>query len=279
MTSLGSHSLNDGTQLPAIGFGTYPLRGQEGVDAVKSALEIGYRLIDTAVNYGNEDAVGQAIAESGVPRSEIVLTTKLPGRDHGYDETLRSFDASVAALGVDTIDLYLIHWPNPSVGRFPESWKAMVQLQKDHRVRSIGVSNFTKGFLERLGAETGVIPAVNQIEVHPYFPQEALVEYHREQGIVTEAWSPLGKGAAPYDEQVVTDIARAHGITPTQAVLRWHVARGIVPLPKSGNRERQLANFAMPGDELSTDEVAAITALGKQNGRLFGGDPNTHEEM
>ena len=279
MTSLGTRTLNDGTQLPSIGFGTYPLRGEEGVEAVKSALQIGYRLIDTAVNYGNEDAVGQAIAESDVPRSEIVVTTKLPGRDHGYDETLRSFDASVAALGVDTIDLYLIHWPNPSVGKFPESWKAMVQLQKDHRVRSIGVSNFTRSFLERLGAETGVLPAVNQIELHPYFPQESLVEYHREQGILTEAWSPLGKRAAPYQERVIADIAEAHGITPTQAVLRWHVQRGIVPLPKSGNPERQLANFTMPGDDLSAEEIAAITALGKDDGRLFGGDPNTHEEM
>lgn len=279
MTSFGTHLLNDGTQLPAIGFGTYPLRGQEGTDAVKSALEIGYRLIDTAVNYGNEDAVGRAIAESDVPRSEILVTTKLPGRDHGYDETMRSFDASAAALGVDTIDLYLIHWPNPSVGKFSESWKAMVQLQKDHRVRSIGVSNFTQPFLERLGAETGVLPAVNQIEVHPYFPQEALLDYHRQQGIVTEAWSPLGKGAAPYEEPVIVGIAEAHGISPTQVVLRWHVQRGIVPLPKSGNRERQLANFTLPGDDLTADEIAVITALGRDNGRLFGGDPNTHEEM
>lgn len=279
MTSLRTLTLNDGHQLPAIGFGTYPLKGQEATDAVTSALEIGYRLIDTAVNYGNEDAVGRAIVESDVPRSEITLTTKLPGRDHGYDETLRSFDSSAAALGVDTIDLYLIHWPNPSVGKFAESWKAMVQLQKDHRVQSIGVSNFTIEFLERLGAETGVLPAVNQIEVHPYFPQESLIALHRERGIVTEAWSPLGKRAAPYEEQVIVDIARAHGISPTQAVLRWHIQRGVVPLPKSGNRDRQQANFAMPGDDLSAEEIAAITALGQENGRLFGGDPNTHEEM
>jgi 2,5-diketo-D-gluconate reductase A len=279
MTFPAPHTLNDGSQLPAIGFGTYPLTGSEGTDAVGSALEIGYRLIDTAVNYGNEDAVGRAIAASDVPRSEIVVTTKLPGRDHGYDETLRSFEGSAEALGLETIDLYLIHWPNPSVGTFTESWKAMVQLQKDHRVRSIGVSNFTQAFLERLGAETGVLPAVNQIEVHPYFPQEALVEYHREHGIVTEAWSPLGKRAAPYQEQVIVDIANAHGITPTQAVLRWHVQRGIVPLPKSANPERQRSNFELPGDDLSADEIAAIAALGKPDGRLFGGDPNTHEEM
>jgi diketogulonate reductase-like aldo/keto reductase len=155
----------------------------------------------------------------------------------------------------------------------------MVQLQKDRRVRSIGVSNFTRPFLERLGAETGVLPAVNQIEVHPYFPQESLVEYHRAQGIVTEAWSPLGKRAAPYQEQAIADIAAAHDITPTQAVLRWHVQRGIVPLPKSGNPERQRANLSLPGGDLTAAEMSAITALGRENGRLFGGDPNTHEEM
>ncbi|MET0887528.1 MAG: aldo/keto reductase, partial [Mycetocola sp.] len=160
MSIPSAHTLNDGHTIPAIGFGTYPLKGQEATDAVISALDIGYRLIDTAVNYGNEDAVGRAIAESDVARDEIVITTKLPGRDHGYDETMRSFDASCAALGVDTVDLYLIHWPNPRVGRYADSWKAMVQLQKDSRVRSIGVSNFTEELIERIGTETGVLPAV-----------------------------------------------------------------------------------------------------------------------
>ena len=279
MSTPRTHTLNDGHTIPAIGFGTYPMKGQEATDAVARALDIGYRLIDTAVNYGNEDAVGRAIADSDVPRDEIVLTTKLPGRDHGYDETLRSFDASCAALGVDTIDLYLIHWPNPGVGRYAESWKAMVQLQKDHRVRSIGVSNFTREFLERLGAETGVLPSVNQVELHPYFPQEALLAFHAEHGIVTEAWSPLGKRAVPYEEPVVRDIAAANGMSPSQVVLRWHQLRGVVPIPKSGNPERQRSNFEIPPAELSADELAAITSLGRADGRLFGGDPNTHEEM
>jgi 2,5-diketo-D-gluconate reductase A len=279
MSTLRAHTLNDGHSIPSVGFGTYPMKGQEATDAVASALEIGYRLIDTAVNYQNEDAVGRAIATSDVPRDEIVLTTKLPGRDHGYDETLRSFDASCQALGVDTLDLYLIHWPNPRSGRYADSWKAMVQLQKDHRVRSIGVSNFTREFIERIGAETGVLPAVNQIELHPYFPQEALVAFHAEHGIVTEAWSPLGKRAAPYEEPVVGEIAAAHGISASQVVLRWHQLRGVVPIPKSGDPERQRSNFDIPPVDLTAAELAAITALGRADGRLFGGDPNTHEEM
>lgn len=279
MSTSRAHTLNDGHSLPGIGFGTYPMKGQQATDAVASALEIGYRLIDTAVNYQNEEAVGRAIAETDVPRSEIVLTTKLPGRDHGYDETLRSFDASCAALGVDVLDLYLIHWPNPRVGRYTESWKAMVQLQKEHRVRSIGVSNFTREFLERVGAETGVLPAVNQVELHPYFPQEALLAFHAEHGIVTEAWSPLGKRAAPYEEPVIGDIAAAHGITASQVVLRWHQQRGVVPIPKSATPERQRLNFDIPAVDLTAAELSAITALGRPDGRLFGGDPNTHEEM
>lgn len=279
MSTTRALPLSDGHSIPSVGFGTYPMKGQEATDAVASALDIGYRLIDTAVNYGNEDAVGKAIRESDVPRSEITLTTKLPGRDHGYDETLRSFDASIAALGVDTIDLYLIHWPNPGVGKYTESWKAMVQLQKEHRVRSIGVSNFTRDFLQRLGAETGVLPAVNQIELHPYFPQERLVTFHAEHEIVTEAWSPLGKRAAPYSEPLIGEIAATHGISASQVVLRWHQLRGVVPIPKSGNPDRQRLNFEIPQVELSVGEIAAITALGRADGRLFGGDPNTHEEM
>ncbi|GAB3617898.1 aldo/keto reductase [Okibacterium endophyticum] len=273
------HRLNDGTTLPLLGFGTYPLTGDEGVAAVRSAVDVGYRLIDTAVNYRNEDIVGRAIAESGVHRDELVVTTKLPGRDHGYDETMRSFDASCAALGVDKIDLYLIHWPNPSVNKYAASWRAMVELQKQHRVRSIGVSNFTREFIERIAAETGVLPAVNQIEVHPYFPQQGLIEFHREHDIVTEAWSPLGKRAQPYEEPVVRQIADARERTPAQVVLRWHLQRGVVPIPKSGQAERQRENFDVFDFELSDTEVEAITGLAKRDGRLFGGDPNSHEEM
>jgi len=279
MTTIPTFALGDGTSIPAIGFGTYPLRGREGTDATLSAIDAGYRLLDTAVNYRNEDAVGAAVRETDVPREELVITTKLPGRDHGYEETITSFRGSLDSLGLDTIDLYLIHWPNPSVGRFVESWKAMVQLQREGLVRSIGVSNFTEEFLTRLADETGVLPAVNQVELHPYFPQEELLAFHQEHGIQTEAWSPLGKAQAPFAEEPVAAAAAAHGVTPAQVVLRWHHERAVVPIPKSASAERQRSNIDLFDFALSGSEVQAITALGKADGRLFGGDPNTHEEM
>jgi 2,5-diketo-D-gluconate reductase A len=272
-------AFSDGTSLPDLGFGTYPLKGDEAVYAVVSALEIGYRLIDTAVNYGNEEAVGQGIARSDVPRDQIVVTTKLPGRDHGFDETLRSFDRSVAALGLETLDLYLIHWPNPSVDRYAESWRAMVRLREEGRVRSIGVSNFTEQFLTRVADETGVMPAVNQVELHPFFPQEELRAFHAEHGVVTEAWSPLGKRAPVKEAEPIVSAAAAHEATPAQVILRWHRQIGSVAIPKSGNPERQRENFDLDGFELTDAEVAAITALGRPDGRLFDGDPNRHEEQ
>ena len=271
--------LNDGTDLPEIGFGTYPLQGQEAVDAVAGAIGLGYRLVDTAMNYGNEEAVARGIDASGIDRDELVLTTKLPGRHHGYDETLRSFETSCAALGCDVLDLYLIHWPNPSVGKYVDSWRAMVQLQRDGRVRSVGVSNFTPEHLTRIADATGVLPAVNQIEMHPYFPQVEQRAFHEQHGIVTEAWSPLGKRNAPYGEEPVRAAAERHGVTPAQVILRWHTQLGSVPIPKSGNPQRQRENLDVFGFELDAAELDAITALGRPDGRLFGGDPNTHEEM
>jgi 2,5-diketo-D-gluconate reductase A len=279
MNAIPTHVMNDGRAIDAIGFGTYPLRGDEGVTGVMSALDLGYRLIDTAVNYRNEEAVGRAVRQSSVPRDDITITTKLPGRHHGYDETLASFDESRAALGLDVLDLYLIHWPNPSVDKYVDSWRAMIALQKDGVVKSIGVSNFTEEFLTRLADETGVIPAVNQIEMHPYFPQEQLRAFHAEHGIITESWSPLGRGIDVLTEPPIASAAGRHGVTPAQVVLRWHTQLGAVPIPKSGNPERQRENLDIFGFELSSDELAAITALGDPDGRLFGADPNTHEEM
>ncbi|WP_207456704.1 aldo/keto reductase [Desertivibrio insolitus] len=272
-------ALNDGTSIPEIGFGTYPLRGEEGTQAVLSAIGVGYRLLDSAVNYGNEDAVGRAVALSDVPREELIVTTKIPGRDHGYDETLASFDRSSAALGLDVIDLYLIHWPNPSVGKYVDTWRAMVRLKEEGRVRSIGVSNFTAEFLTQVADATGVMPAVNQVELHPFFPQEELRAFHAEHGVVTESWSPLGKAAPVREARPVAAAAEAHGVSPAQVVLRWHHQIGAVPIPKSGDPERQRENFDIGSFSLSDDEVAAITALGRPDGRLFGGDPMTHEEM
>lgn len=265
--------------LPAIGFGTYPMRDQQAVEAVAGALRAGYRLIDTAVSYRNEEAVGRGVDESGVDRAEVIVTTKLPGRDHGYDATLRSFEASCQRLGTEVIDLYLIHWPNPGVGRFVDTWRAMLELQRDGRARSIGTSNFTEEHLERIVEATGVLPAVNQVEMHPYFPQVGLRAFHREHGIVTEAWSPLGKGSAPFDEPVVRSAADRLGVTPAQVVLRWHVQLGSVPIPKSADPRRQRENLEVFDFDLTDQEVADITALGRADGRLFGGDPDVHEEM
>lgn len=272
-------ALNDGTHLPDVGFGTYPLRGEAATEAVLSALDLGYRLIDTAVNYGNEDAVGRAIARTEVPRDQVVVTTKVPGRDHGYDETLASFDRSSAALGLDVIDLYLIHWPNPSVGKYVDAYRAMVRLQQEGRIRSVGVSNFTPEYLDRVADATGVMPAVNQVEMHPFFPQVELRAAHAERGVVTEAWSPLGKAAPVRESAPVVAAATAHRVTPAQVILRWHLQLGAVPIPKSGDPGRQRENLDLGGFTLSDDEVAAITALGRPDGRLFGGDPTTHEEM
>jgi diketogulonate reductase-like aldo/keto reductase len=274
-----TYTLNDGRTIPATGFGTYPLRDEDGIAAVTSAIEVGYRLLDTAVNYENEREVGEAIKRSGVPRDDLFVTSKLPGRHHGYDDAIASTRESLERLDLDYLDLHLIHWPNPSVDKFVDAWRALVDLQRDGLVRSIGVSNFTREHLTRVIDETGVTPAVNQIELHPFFPQVEMRRTHQELGIRTESWSPLGKRQAPFTEPPVADAAKAHGVSPSQVILRWQVQLGCVPIPKSSTRERQAANLDIFGFDLSTDEVEAITALGRSDGRLFGGDPDHHEEM
>ncbi|MGW3464074.1 aldo/keto reductase, partial [Streptomyces olivaceoviridis] len=194
MNGVPRYTLHDGTTIPAIGLGTWPLDDTQAERAVRTALEAGYRLVDTAANYRNETGVGRGVAGSGVPREEVVVTTKLPGRHHGYEETLASFEGSRRRLGLEYVDLYLIHWPNPRVGRYVDAWRAMIRLREEGLVRSIGVSNFTPAHLTRLEKETGVLPSVNQIELHPLFPQEELRAFHAVKGIVTESWSPLGRG-------------------------------------------------------------------------------------
>ncbi|MGD8195700.1 aldo/keto reductase [Herbiconiux sp. P18] len=271
--------LNDGRSIPAIGFGTYPLRGEAGAEAVVSAIGTGYRSLDTAFNYENEGAVGEGIRRSGITREELFVTSKLPGRYHGREQAAEAVRESIWRLGLEYVDLYLIHWPNPSVGKYVEAWQALVQARDEGLIRSIGVSNFTEAHLEEIIAETGVTPVVNQVELHPYFPQVELRAVHARLGIQTEAWSPLGKGNAPYEEEAVRAAADAHGITPAQAILRWHVQLGSVPIPKSATPSRQAENLDVFGFELTDDEVAAITALGRADGRLFGGDPDVHEEQ
>jgi diketogulonate reductase-like aldo/keto reductase len=272
-------SLNDGHDLPALGFGTYPLRGEAGADAIASAIRTGYRSLDTAFNYDNEGAVGEGIRRSGIAREELFVASKLPGRYQGKEFTVATLRESVWRLGTDYLDLYLIHWPNPSVGEYMASWKQLVHAQEVGLVRSIGVSNFTEGQLNEIIDATAVVPAVNQIEMHPYFPQIKLRAVNADLGIVTEAWSPLGKGNAPYEELAVAAAAKGHGITPAQAILRWHVQLESIPIPKSATPSRQAENLDVFSFELTDDEVAAITALGRPDGRLFDGDPNTHEEQ
>jgi diketogulonate reductase-like aldo/keto reductase len=271
--------LNDGTTIPAVGFGTAGLRGDDAVEAVTAALENGYRLIDTAVNYGNETEVGEAIRRSGVPREEIVVTSKIPGRHHAYDDAIASTRESLERLGLERIDVHLIHWPNPSQQKFHETWRALVQLRDDGLVRSPGVSNFTQAHLARVIDDTGVRPVINQIELHPYFPQEEMRRVDADLAIVTESWSPMGKRQAPFAEPVVKAAAEAHGVTPGQVVLRWQLQLGNLPIPLSRNPERQRENLDLDGFELTADEMAAITGLARPDGRLFGGDPDTHEEM
>lgn len=276
MISIPPVSLNDGTAFPQLGLGTYNLRGDDGVDAMVSAVESGYRLLDSAVNYENEAEVGEAVRRSGI-RDELLVTTKVPGRDHGYDETLASARGSLERLGLDRIDLYLIHWPNPSVDKYVDTFRAMVDLQRDGLVGSVGVSNFTEPMLARIIEATGVVPAVNQVELHPYFPQAHLRAFHAAQGIRTESWSPLARRSELLTETVVQAIAAAHGVTPTQAVLRWHVHLGSTPIPKSADPARQRENADVFSFELTDDEVASLSAL--ERGRLWDGDPDTHEEM
>lgn len=273
------HTLNDGTTLPLVGFGTYPLRGEEGTESIRSAIEAGYRLLDTAVNYENEQEVGEAVRRSGVPREELRVASKIPGRHHGYDEAIASTHDSLRRLGVDYLDLHLIHWPNPSVDRYAEAWRALVDLREQGLVRSIGVSNFTEAHLARIIGETGVTPSVNQLELHPFFAQQEMRAVNEDLGIRTEAWSPMGKRQAPFGEEPVARAAERHGVTPGQVLVRWHVQIGSLPIPKSATPQRQRENLDVLGFELDADEVAAITGLTRPDGRLFGGDPDTHEEM
>ncbi|MER5433305.1 aldo/keto reductase [Streptomyces sp. NPDC002588] len=276
MSSIPVHTLNDGTRLPGLGLGTWPMDDAQAEEAVAGALGLGYRLIDTATNYRNESGVGRGVARGGVPREEIVVTTKLPGRHHGYEETLASFEESRARLGLDHVDLYLIHWPLPRVGRYVDSWRAMIKLREEGLVRSIGVSNFTPGHIERLEKETGVLPSVNQIELHPLFPQDELRAFHEAKGIVTESWSPLGRGSALLHDPTVVSVAEALGVTPGQVVLRWHLQLGAVPIPKSSDPGRQRANLDVFGFELGPAQMAAIADRAHQR---LGGDPEVHEEF
>ena len=277
MTTIPTVTLNDGAPVPELGLGTSNLRGEEGIAAMVDAIDSGYRLLDTAVNYENEREVGEAVRRSSVDRGELVVTSKIPGRHHGYEQAIDSIQGSLDLLGLDRIDLQLIHWPNPSVGKYVDTWRGMIEAQARGLVRSIGVSNFTEAMLTELIDATGVTPAVNQVELHPYFPQGALRAFHAEHGIRTESWSPLARRSELLTEQLLQELAVVHDVTPTQIVLRWHVQLGSTPIPKSADPDRQRENADVFGFALTDDHVEAISAL--ERGRLWGGDPDTHEEM
>ncbi|MFI6697366.1 aldo/keto reductase [Streptomyces sp. NPDC050509] len=272
MTSVPHVVLNNGVKIPQLGFGVFQVDDAQTTDAVLAALETGYRSVDTAAVYGNEPGVGRALASSGVPRDELFVTTKLWNDDQGYDAALTAFDTSLAKLGLDRVDLYLIHWPTPERDRYVDTWRALEKLLVDGRTRAIGVSNFQPAHLQRLLDETGIVPAVNQIELHPGLQQAVLRDFHAQHDIATEAWSPLAQGALLKDA-TITEIARRLGRTPAQVVLRWHLQIGNIVIPKSATPARIRENFDVLGFELSADDLDALTALDR--GMRTGPDPDT----
>ncbi|MFI1796252.1 aldo/keto reductase [Streptomyces sp. NPDC020379] len=272
MSKVPSILLNNGVEMPQLGYGVWQVPDDQAFDAVTTALETGYRSIDTAAVYENERGVGKAIAASDLPRGELFVTTKVWNSDHGYDPTLRAFDASLERLGLDYVDLYLIHWPVPARDTFVDTYKALEKLQADGRARAIGVCNFQPAHLERLIAETSVVPAVNQIELHPNLAQSELRAYHARHGIATEAWSPLGQGKGLLSDPVVVRLAAKHDRTPAQIVLRWHLQLGNVVIPKSVTPSRIRENLDVFGFELDGEDLRALAGL--DNGTRLGPDPD-----
>jgi len=264
-------TLNNGVRIPQLGFGVWQIPDDEAERAVTTALEAGYRSIDTAKLYFNEEGVGRAIRGSGLPRDELFITTKLWNDAHGYDDALKAFDASLERLGLDYLDLFLIHWPVPAQDLFADAWRAFEKIYESGRVRAIGVSNFGEKQLARLAEESGVVPAVNQIELHPYLSQRELRAFHAERGIATEAWSPLGQGRGLLDDPALVRIGAAHGRSAAQVVLRWHLQMGNVVIPKSVTPSRIWENLDVFGFELSAAELAEIDGL--DQGRRYGPDP------
>lgn len=271
MTSIPRIPLNDGNSIPQLGFGVYKIPEAETAEAVRTALAAGYRHIDTAAFYENERGVGEGVRTSGLDRDEVFVTSKVWWTDNGYDSALRSFDASLDRLGFDTVDLFLIHWPAPKQDRYVETWRALERVRDEGRARSIGVANFHTHHLERLARETETVPAVNQVELHPWLPQEEVRAYDTAHGIVTEAWSPLARGRVLGDP-VLDRLAAKHGVTPAQIVLRWQVQLGNVVIPKSVTPERIRQNLDIFGFALDADDVAAIATL--NTGERTGRDPD-----
>jgi 2,5-diketo-D-gluconate reductase A len=275
MTTFESPQLtfNDGNTIPQLGYGVWKVEDDVAEKVVLQAFEAGYRHIDTARIYGNEAGVGRAIAGSGLDPRDLFITTKVWNSDQGYEETLAAFDASMERLGLETLDLYLIHWLQPKQGKHVETWKALIELQKSGRVRSIGVCNFTVEALAELEEATGVVPAIHQVETHPYFPQTELRDYAASRGIAHQSWSPLGQGSELLSEPALASIAEKHGATPAQVVIAWHLALGNVVIPKSVTPSRIVENWEATGVTLDAEDIAAINALDKGDSGRIGADP------
>ncbi|WP_193103743.1 aldo/keto reductase [Brachybacterium sp. FME24] len=275
MTSVPHVRFHDGHEIPQLGYGVFKVDDDVAADVTAQALEAGYRHVDTAKIYGNEEGVGRAIRASGLAREDLFVTTKLWNDAQGFDDAIAACEASLERLGLDYLDLYLVHWAVPAQGTYVEAWQALIELQKRGLVRSIGVSNYPLPELEEIIAATGVVPAIHQIELHPYFQQRELRAVHAQHGIATQSWGPLGQGKSDLlDNTVITDIAAAHGATAAQVVLAWHLAHGIVTIPKSVTPSRIVENLAAVELELTADEVAAIDTLDRPDGR-GGADPAT----
>lgn len=272
-TPVPTVSLANGTRIPQLGFGVFQVENARTEAAVTTALEVGYRSIDTAAVYGNEEGVGAALAKSDVPRAELFITTKLWNDDQGYESTLAAFDTSLRKLGLDYVDMYLIHWPTPAKDNYLDTWRAFEKLHGDGRVRTLGVSNFQPDHLTRLLEHANIAPVVNQVELHPYFQQHKVRAFDAEHRIATEAWSPLAKGGELLSDPIVVGIAERHGKTPAQVVLRWHLRIGNIVIPKSVTPERVRENFDVFDFDLSADDLAAIAGLDR--GQRIGPDPDT----
>ncbi|MCC5893342.1 aldo/keto reductase [Exiguobacterium sp.] len=270
--------LHDGYEIPAIGLGTVYLRGENGVDAITSAIRNGYRLIDSAIRYDNEGAVGEAVRQSGIPREQLFLTSKLRGQYFDYDDALEMIRESLYRANLDYWDLFLLHWPNPKQDKYVEAWRALIQAKENGWIRSIGVSNFMPEHLDRLIEETGETPVINQIEMHPYFSQVEQRQADKERGIITEAWSPLSRARTVIHDETITELAKQKGKTVSQIILRWHVQLGVIPLPRSSSEMHQKENLDVFNFELTEDEMQTIAALTKPDGRIDDQDPREYKE-
>lgn len=273
-TTVPRTAFHDGRSIPQLGYGVWQVEDEVAADVVAQAIEAGYRHIDTAAIYGNEEGVGRAIASAGVPREELFITTKVWNSDQGRERTRGALESSLEKLGTDDVDLYLIHWAKPAQGLYLETWEALIEAQEEGRVRSIGVSNFPAEQLEEIIQATGVVPVIHQVETHPYWQQRRLREVQERHGIVHESWSPLGQGGEVLEDPVITAIAEAHGATPAQVVIAWHLAEGFVVIPKSVTPERIVSNLAAAELTLSEEELEQIRGLDREDGRI-GPDPAT----